>query len=519
MSDPAREVRSSVSVMPPHAARGATRPRWPAPVPGAVAAWIVAATLLATLLLIRAGGGTDARRDDGRGDAAPRHAPRPLFSREELPLERVDRIEVRRGDLRLVFERDGDGWAQRVPYAQPADGARIRELLVRIADLRVSRSMAADAVDPRAIGMDPALAELHLSWPEGSRRVALGQRGVGGRAWLRVDDGPVHAAEPAAHESILDADPRQWRSWRIFDAVGDSTDRILVHRTPLDRRRDAQVMELRRQEGRWQMISPWRTRVDDEVAAALVGALGRVEHAGFLDDSPADPALYGLEWPIAAVEVWSARRETAAAPSPSSRRLERIEIGSGVVQGGAVPARRTDRPPVMLLDQTALAALLPAPVALVDPRACGVPAADLRALRVRNPDGTLRFSLERTLEGWLLREPGGMASDAEGAPEVVSDGERVTPAIASNVQALIETLTTARAPELAPQPMPDDLVVALVEVVPSLGPPVVVRVAREGPAGKWALDESDNVLRIFPASMSLALDAASFRASLTRPQR
>jgi len=456
--------------------------------------WLVAAMLLAAWigLHLRAqpgAGGRDAQR------ASRATGPLPVFAPGAMPLERVDRVDIRRGSAVASFERRDDGWWQREPFIQPADGAQLRELLVRAADLRFGRRIAAETADLESLGLATPQGELALTVGATTHRIKLGRRGVGGRAWLRIDDGPALSVDPWLHEAVLETDLRRLRSWRIFDAIGADTDRIAVDRTPVDSARAAQRLELVKRDGRWRMESPFATRVDGAAIEALLGALARVEHSGFAEDDPVDLSLYGLEHPIAAVEVTGMRRH-ASAPGPF---VERLEIGSALAKSGAICARRVDRPPIVLLDQTALAALLPPAVAFVDPRPCGIPPVDVRRVSVRDATGARSFELERTLDGWRLH--GG-------------DGS-TRPARASAVQELLERLCSTRAPELALQTMPPALVIASIEVMPAVGPPVVIRVAREGEAdgGKWALDESDDVLRVYPASFDLPLDERRFAAS------
>lgn len=485
----------------------------------AMAAWGIALLLAIALALAWHRGGAGSVREGDVAGSGDRRGPAPILSRESLPIERVDRISIKAGGGPLVFERGDEGWRQVQPFIQAADGAQLRELLVRVSEVRASRAVNASVADMAALGLEPPQAEVTIAWGAESRRIRLGRRGVGGRAWLRVDDGPPLAADPAAHEAILDSDPRRWRSWRLFDRVGASTDRLVVHRTPADGRREPQTLELERKEGRWSMLAPWRTRVDASAIDGVLSALSRAEHSGFLDDAPEDLALYGLERPIASVEAWSIERRARDGSVEQQRVSERIEIGSGLVQGGSLSARRIDRPPVVLLDQAALAALLPAPVALVDPRPCGHAPADIRTVRVRDREGRLRFQLDRSLEGWTLREASGAGEqgiDGALAP-TEAELEVAGPASPTAVQQLLERLTAARAPELALQPMPEALRVATIEVVPTLGPSSIIRVARESEQGKWALDESDDVLRVFPPSFDLPLEAALYRGARAAP--
>jgi hypothetical protein len=82
-----------------------------------------------------------------------------LFAVDEIPLERVDRVEVaRRGAPLLAFVRGADGWMQDAPFPHPADPAAIREVIDVAASLAASRAVDPASIDPEAraaLGLEP----------------------------------------------------------------------------------------------------------------------------------------------------------------------------------------------------------------------------------------------------------------------------------------------------------------------------------------------------------------------------
>ena len=114
---------------------------------------------------------------------------RPLFAPDEVPLDRVDRVRVERGDAPAVeYRRTGGGWAQTEPFPHPADAAAMRGVIDAFAALAVTREVDPAAIDPEAraaLGIDPPQARITVAWPGGERTVELGRRTVAGRAWAR----------------------------------------------------------------------------------------------------------------------------------------------------------------------------------------------------------------------------------------------------------------------------------------------------------------------------------------------
>lgn len=80
----------------------------------------------------------------------------------------ISSVEILRGDLRTVLEKEGDAWRVVEPVQEPADQAAVESFLERLANLTV-----ADVLDPEApveFGFDPPQARVRLSDGNGGLR-------------------------------------------------------------------------------------------------------------------------------------------------------------------------------------------------------------------------------------------------------------------------------------------------------------------------------------------------------------
>ncbi len=436
-------------------------------------------------------------RSRGASDAGAR-ARSSLFAVDEIPLERVDRVEVsRRGAPAMGFVRTEAGWMQDAPFAHPADPASIREVIDVAAALASSRAVDPATIDPEAraaLGLDPPAATLRLSWPGGERTVELGRRTIAGRAWARVS-GRAEAAsvDSALHELAVDADARQWRLRRLHEPGTADIGFIELRYGSAP----GQRLALRRAAGKWAIESPVATRADAEAVRGYVEALSRAEADAFAADSPDDLAPFGLSAPERGVRL--ERAGSAAADLPAGL----VEIGSTVAEGAPERYGRVlGRPTVVQVGAKALAAIFPPPAFFVDPRGCDAVQADVRAVEFVpfDPAGAAQpaaWRLERALDAWSLVLPGG--------ERLPADGERA--------RRLLAQLCEARAPAVAFQRMPDALRIGEFVLTGAGGAALSrVRVAHE-PDGQWALDGGDDVLRVFPAGFDLATAAAAYAGS------
>lgn len=418
----------------------------------------------------------------------------PLFAVDEIPVEQVDRLELERpGAPMLAFVRSADGWSQSAPFAHPADAAAIRMVIDAFASLESTRAVDPSSLDPEArvaLGMDPARARVTVAWPGGSRTVVLGRRTVAGRAWARVD-GRADAASVDAglHAIALEDDPRQWRSSRLHDAASADVARLELRYGPAP----GQQLVLARTGGAWRSETPFATRIDAEAVRGYLDALLRANADAFVADEPQDLAAFGLASPERSV-----RLRASGDPAPS---VGLVEVGVPVAEGAQERFGRIDgRPAVVQLGPRALAALFPPPAFFIDPRGCAAVPADVRRIEFAPPEGSaaIPWAVERSLDAWTLRVGG--AADATGA--VPADRERV--------RRLLAQLCEARAPAIAFQQAPKELVLGTFRLIGAGDLPIAeVRVAREQ-AGQWALDGLDGVLRVHPPGFDVATDPAAY---------
>ena len=422
----------------------------------------------------------------------------PLFAADEVPLERIDRVTLERpGSPALVFARDGAGWSQVEPFAYPADPASIRAVVDALAALERSRSVDPASIGPEAraaLGLEPPKARVTVAWKGGECTVELGRRTIAGRAWAHVAGRPeVVSVDTGLHALAVDADPRQWRAMRLYEAGHGDVGRIEIRYGP----KDTQRVRMERAGGRWRSLAPFATRLDADAVRSYVEALARAEGDAFAADRPADLAAFGLVAPERGVTL-----RPAGAAGDAAAPIGTIDVGVPVAEGAPERFGRVDgRPAVMQLGAKALAAVFPPPAFFVDPRGSDAVPADVKRIAWTPFMGGAKagpaWVLERSLDAWSLR------AGADGAP---------VPANPEAVRKLLAQLCEARAPAVAFQPMPDALRLGEFALTAADGAVLArVRVARE-PEGQWALDSDDGVLRVFPAGLGIGTEPSDYGA-------
>jgi len=335
------------------------------------------------------------------------------------------------------------------------------------------------------LGLAEPRAEVTWTWSDGSYTLLFGRRSVAGRSYLRpAGDKDVYVVTGDLYQRAVEMNPKTWRDRTIFAPLPSQISAIEI-----DDGRRRVVIEKRRK--RWMMTEPVRTRVDAAAGDALEGAILRARSGGFILDNPPDLSSFGLAEPSGTLTIRS--------PQQVARLLvgSRTGVGSedrfGMVDGHAAVVR---------LPEAVLAAFFPKTVHLVDPTPSGVQPADVKAIVIRHGDGELK--LRRELERWT-------------APDLGADAD---PAI---VEGLLETLFTARAVDIEIGDTPlYELDGRTITLYGFDGKPMdTIRFAAPGPSQRQglALDNGDNVWRIFPPGTHIPLTREDFGIAVTKKTR
>ena len=460
-----------------------------------VAAWMLAAAALATAWTLWRAGPADA------GAVARSRV---------LGGMRADAIAVVRVTVGqsapVVWRRDGAGWRQSEPFDCRVDGSAIDTLVAAALALEADAPARTESPDAlrAAARLDAPVVTVELGDGSSMRTLALGRRLPGGRAWILADPasgGSPQVADGALHGILLELDPRQWRDARLFtraDVECDAVSAELRGRDGVPRK-----IELARQGAGWKLIAPIATRADRMAVERWIEALARARARGVVTDSAPNLAAFGLDAPFGAVEIRSTRRMPDGDSVREELVVERVEIGAPVRPGAEERYARIDgRPDVLELDAASTATFMPLPMALVEATAAGVRPADVRELVVEQ-DGRVAWSATRDGAGWRVTR------GADGGAEPVD---------ARPVDALLALMCEGRASDISLHPAPAELTVATVRLLGFDGRALAaVRISREGDGGRWGMDDGSGVLRVWPASTVVPLDAPLPRAGIRLP--
>ena len=428
----------------------------------------------------------------------------------DIPVDQVSTIQLEKAGRTLVFERVGDAWQQTTPYVQTANPVAIRHLLVAMAEARLLQTSPLSQLPTRA-GLNDNAPAIQVTWATGSATLRVGKLHPAGLAWLadiqKQSGGP---GSSEMHRLLVDGDPVQLRSTKLFDHSGAESNRVIVQANTGTTRME---IVLEKTDGRWSLIEPIEARADNIAVADFLEAVARLEHQGIVDDAPNDLALFGLHQPAATIAIRSLDVSKGAVAE------EVLEIGGdGAAGPGGRFGKRRDRPGVFQLEKRSLSTLFPPSAAFIDATMLGVDPAEIKSIALQNANGEPTAQLARGVTQWQLTldtQPAtANASNTQPvtAEVAISKSENPQPANMQRVRDLLQTLCAARATDLATEPIPTNMIVAKIIVTLSGGTTMQLIVGKDS-QGRWLVGDGGNLTRVYPATLAFPILPALFGSS------
>lgn len=172
------------------------------------------------------------------GAASPAGADVPAVPGLAGKLGEIATVEVRRSGLDLTFVRKGDNWLVKQKADYPADSAKIRRIVLALADMTLVEPKTAEpALYPRLEVEDPGKGKSTLVTLDGKSGATLARLIVGKRSFDRLGEGNdgVYVRKPGERQSWLargsldfsDQTPN-WLARRIVDIPDKDVAKVVL---------------------------------------------------------------------------------------------------------------------------------------------------------------------------------------------------------------------------------------------------------------------------------------------------
>jgi hypothetical protein len=321
----------------------------------------------------------------------------------------VREVIVEKPAERVVVRVEGDRWRILEPVRELADEATLEGLLSFVRGLEKIRSLEGPS-ELATVGLDKPEARLRLGLKSGEALTLLvgGPNPVRTGVYAAVEGAPVVFLAPARLGTELAKTPYldELRDRAILPMDVEQIRRIEIARA------DTRIAIERLSDRQWQVERPFSGEGDDGIIRDLLWKIGSTRAQDIIR-AAGRPAEYGLDRPHARLTIvhqnGESRALTVSQPTAEPRIVYAQVAGSRSVHVG---------PSQLLADLSISPDLLQKRQLLVyDPR-------QVERITIRYP--TTRLVLERTAEGWRVRQP--------------VDGE----AVSTTVENILEVLPNLR---------------------------------------------------------------------------
>jgi hypothetical protein len=320
----------------------------------------------------------------------------------DTPEASIARVEIARGEEKLVFERRGPNrWQMTRPTDVAADPSALESLVRNLKDLRRSPDSGTITGPAETFGLAPPESTIRVWSSEGSSvgtdRPPLAALEVGktfrGSRYVRPSgiEG-IEVVDPKLL-GALDRPLKDWREHSLMPVLSFQVSRLRVHRDHLD------LVAERGGGGRWRLSSPVSVPANGARIESTLAALASVrvaqEGQGYVADDVTDLKPFGLDEPAATVELTT----TASAGEPLV-----LHVGKPVPDHpDRVYVRRGDQDDVAAVDGKFLAEIPRDSIAYRSQHVADIDPAAVAEIWIEALQAT--FDLARDGAAWELKSP------------------------------------------------------------------------------------------------------------------
>ncbi|HEX6974014.1 MAG TPA: DUF4340 domain-containing protein [Vicinamibacterales bacterium] len=205
----------------------------------------------------------------------------------KLDQQKVDALEVTRGDATLKVVKKDSEWQIEQPIAARADFGAIEGLISRIATAQMKSIAAPDATDLKKYGLDKPAATVKIGTGSAQATLALGSPAAEGTVYAKDLSRPAIFTLESSILDELKKDAGDYRQKDLFDARSFTATRI-------DVTRNGQTVAFEKtkvkdkdgnEQDTWKQVLPSAKDVDSAKVEALVSVATNARAMGFVTAS------------------------------------------------------------------------------------------------------------------------------------------------------------------------------------------------------------------------------------------
>jgi hypothetical protein len=257
----------------------------------------------------------------------------------DFQADEVTEVTVKRATETITAVKREGYWQLTAPLSAPGDGAKYREIVRHLAELRYQRLIEERPETLDAFGLTTPSVEIHVRVGEQTppRVLHIGDKSPTGNGYyVRLADRPAVYLISTMVKDVVDASLHDLRdkTVMVFDPAAVQEMRVTFGTLP--------PVVLQRQDNNvWQLTAPVQAKADGQQVQTLLQRLRDVKIHAFVAEQPADLATYGLHTPALRFDVVVGKDQA----------VQTLLLGALDTDRKGVYAKRDDTANVFLLPQ------------------------------------------------------------------------------------------------------------------------------------------------------------------------
>lgn len=311
----------------------------------------------------------------------------------ELPVREATRIDLQNAKGSFVFRREGEkDWNLEKPLPLHADPSAMKQLLMEIQFVETLQRFPPGKKDNsvyQTFGLGQPSRTLLLETKQGNLQMEVGRdTPIAGGVYVKIRQ-PGKPEEISVVQSnlatALDRDLTGWRDKRALPFVVAEVQEVRLHQGTVE-------VEVKKSQDGWTILKPVEAPADPSAVTKVLGELAALKVVEFVSDSGGDLALYGLNAPPLALEVWTGGTHRT------------LQIGLvHPKETNQVFARVADQPSVFLLSKAEVESLGKLAERVRDQRVARFSSVDqVQSMEFTGKQGEYRVERAKERERWNL---------------------------------------------------------------------------------------------------------------------
>lgn len=242
----------------------------------------------------------------------------------DLTAASVNRLVIKSAAGEIELKKDADHWELVKPLHTRANDSKINDIIAQVVNAQIAKFVSEQAADQAKYGLTEPQGTIELYTGDSDKPlvVSFGKNPEEEKntIYAKVSSGDATYSVPVSAQDALASRPNDLRDRNLVRVNLDTVDRIQIQA-------GATSFTLSRKEEEWELKNGRQFTVPKTNVDALLAQLNNAQITGYVADTPAEAAKYGLDQPTTKITFSAFSSENTAEAPAGEQKIATITFG------------------------------------------------------------------------------------------------------------------------------------------------------------------------------------------------